>query len=277
MPENLIAAPAAQVPTAASAPKACLVTGGAARLGRVIGLAMARAGWDVAIHYRQSREPALALVAEIETLGQKAVAIRADLGEPDDVARLFESASQHFPHLRGVINNASMFSFDRPENSTADLLRRHYDTNLIAPTLLTQKLHQFLAAKYQEGEDPLGVVIHLLDQKLENQNPDFFSYTLSKSALQSATTLCAMAFAPVLRVVGVAPGITLPSADQTSDEFKTTHAMTPLGASSRPEEVADAVVWLAQARAVTGTMLLVDGGQHLMAQSRDVMMAIRQR
>jgi NAD(P)-dependent dehydrogenase (short-subunit alcohol dehydrogenase family) len=238
---------------------------------------MARAGWDVAIHYRQSREPALALVAEIETLGQKAVAIRANLGEPDDVALLFESASQHFPNLRGVINNASMFSFDRPENSTADLLRRHYDTNLIAPTLLTQKLHQFLAAKYQEGEDPLGVVIHLLDQKLENQNPDFFSYTLSKSALQSATTLAAMAFAPVLRVVGVAPGITLPSADQTSDEFKTTHAMTPLGASSRPEEVADAVVWLAQARAVTGTMLLVDGGQHLMAQSRDVMMAIRQR
>jgi NAD(P)-dependent dehydrogenase (short-subunit alcohol dehydrogenase family) len=86
-----------------------------------------------------------------------------------------------------------------------------------------------------------------------------------------------MAFAPVLRVVGVAPGITLPSADQTSDEFKATHAMTPLGASSRPEEVANAVVWLAQARAVTGTMVLVDGGQHLMAQSRDVMMAIRQR
>jgi len=146
MPENLIAAPAAQVPTAASAPKACLVTGGAARLGRVIGLAMARAGWDVAIHYRQSREPALALVAEIETLGQKAVAIRANLGEPDDVALLFESASQHFPNLRGVINNASMFSFDRPENSTADLLRRHYDTNLI-PNRCAQCLHSL--AGYQ--------------------------------------------------------------------------------------------------------------------------------
>jgi len=238
---------------------------------------MARAGWDIAVHYRQSRGPALALVAEIEALGQEAIAISADLGNSEAVAQLFESASQHFPNLSSVVNNASMFSFDRPESCTADLLRQHYEANLIAPTLLTQKLFQFLTPKYQAGADPLGVVIHLLDQKLENQNPDFFSYTLSKSALQSATTLSAMAFAPVLRVVGVAPGITLPSADQTSDEFQATHAMTPLGASSRPQEIADAVVWLAQARAVTGTMLLVDGGQHLMAQSRDVMMAIRQR
>jgi NAD(P)-dependent dehydrogenase (short-subunit alcohol dehydrogenase family) len=140
---------------------------------------------------------------------------------------------------------------------------------------LTQQLHQFLAAGHTKNDNPAGVVIHLLDQKLVNPNPDFFSYTLSKAALLEATRLCAAALAPVLRVVAVAPGITLPSADQTEAEFEKAHAMTPLGASSRPHEIADAVVWLARARAVTGTMLLVDGGQHLSPLPRDVMMMIR--
>ncbi|MGZ8982105.1 MAG: SDR family oxidoreductase, partial [Burkholderiaceae bacterium] len=116
-----------------------------------------------------------------------------------------------------------------------------------------------------------GVVINLLDQKLANPNPDFLSYTLSKAALQEATTLLAMALAPKVRVVGVAPGLTLLSADQTAAGFERAHARTPLGRSSTPADIAQAVAYLAKAGAVTGTTLLVDGGQHLVASTRDVM------
>ncbi len=255
--------------------RACLVTGAATRLGRVIALAMAKAGWDVAVHYRSSAQEAQEIVAVIRAMGRDAEAFAADLSDDTSIGPLFDAVVSRFPTLVAVVNNASRFSFDRPEATSAALIKGHMAANLIAPTLLGQRLYTHLLPQHRAGRDPIGVVIHLLDQKLANPNPDFFAYTLSKSALLEATRLTAMAYAPVLRVVGVAPGITLASGDQTPEEFQKTHQMTPLGASSRPEEVADAVVWAAQARAVTGTMLLVDGGQHLMAQPRDVMMMIR--
>lgn len=257
-------------------PKAVLITGAAARLGRSIALAMAKTGWDIAIHYRSSEKEAASLKNAIAELGRQAVCVKGSLDREEDVRRIFDDACAGLPHLHAVVNNASRFEFDRPESFDSALLRTHVDANVIAPVLLTQLLHQRLSTDKQAiATNPRGVVIHMLDQKLANPNPDFFSYTLSKSALQEATRLCAMAFAPVLRVAAIAPGITLPSADQTQEEFAKTHAMTPLGASSHAHEVADAVAWLADARAVTGTMLLVDGGQHLMAQPRDVMMMVR--
>jgi NAD(P)-dependent dehydrogenase (short-subunit alcohol dehydrogenase family) len=131
--------------------------------------------------------------------------------------------------------------------------------------LLAQGLHATLPEHEQ------GVVINLLDQKLWNPNPDFLSYTLSKAALAEATRLLAIALAPKVRVVGVAPGITLPSGDQTEAGFESAHTRTPLGRSSRPDDIASAVAFLAKATAITGTTLLVDGGQHLFASSRDVM------
>ena len=257
------------------AARACLVTGAATRLGRVIALAMAKAGWDIAVHYRSSKQDAVDTVNAIRDLGGQADAFAADLSDAQAIAPLFDSVRARFPGLSAIVNNASRFSFDRPEATTAAAIHDHMSTNLVAPTLLGQMLYTHLKPEHRPGQDPVGVIIHLLDQKLANPNPDFFAYTLSKSALLEATRLSAMAYAPILRVVGVAPGITLASGDQTAEEFHKTHQMTPLGASSRPEEVADAVVWAAQARAVTGTMLLVDGGQHLMAQPRDVMMMIR--
>jgi len=254
---------------------ACLVTGAGRRLGRSIALAMAQAGWDVAIHFRSSAADAAALAQDISRLGQRAISLKASLDQEAEVRQLFRQAEAALGPLGCVVNNASRFEFDRPESFCADDISRHMQSNLVAPLLLTQLLYEARKPSYKKGADPSGVVIHLLDQKLANPNPDFFSYTLSKAALAEATRLCAMAMAPVLRVVAIAPGITLPSADQTPAEFKTSHQMTPLGASSRPDEVADAVVWLAQARAVCGTTLLVDGGQHLLAQPRDVMMMIR--
>jgi NAD(P)-dependent dehydrogenase (short-subunit alcohol dehydrogenase family) len=114
------------------------------------------------------------------------------------------------------------------------------------------------------------VVVNLLDQKLWNPNPDFLSYTLSKAALESATGLLARAFAPRLRVVGVAPGITLPSGEQSSEGFAAAFVRTPLGRSSTPQDIAGAVVFVVGAGAITGTTLLVDGGQHLLPTPRDI-------
>ena len=254
----------------------CLITGGATRLGRAIAVAMGKAGWNVAIHYRQSVEEARSVVAQLRDLGRESQAFQANLDQESELDQLFQEVARTFPDLCCLVNNASRFEFDRPESPSPDLLRSHMNTNLVAPVMLTQKLHALLARKHQTIGQPCGVVIHLLDQKLANPNPDFFSYTLSKAALLEATRLSAMALAPVLRVAAIAPGITLASGDQTPEEFAKTHGMTVLGASSQTDEIANAVVWLASARAITGTMLLVDGGQHLTAQPRDVMMMIRE-
>jgi NAD(P)-dependent dehydrogenase (short-subunit alcohol dehydrogenase family) len=258
-------------------PRACLITGAAKRLGSVIALAMAAAGWNVAVHYRNSEKEALSVVNRIQAIGRKAIAIKADLDHEASTRQLFASASEGLGGIQCVINSASRFEYDQPNTASPLGLQQHFQSNLVAPMLLTQLLYESLKPKHQEGQDPLGVVIHLLDQKLANPNPDFFSYTLSKAALLEALRLSAMAMAPVLRVVGVAPGLTLPSADQTQAEFEISHAMTPLGASSRPDEVANAICWLASARAVTGTTLYVDGGQHLLPMPQDVMMMIRSK
>lgn len=255
--------------------RVCLVTGAARRLGRQIALTMAQSGWDVVVHFNQSSEQAQGVVAEIKRLGRNAAAIGADLDAEDQIHGLFNEAKMQLGPLTCIVNSASRFEFDDAASVSPKGIHAHMQSNLLAPLLLTQLLYNELKDQHRPGHDPLGVVIHLLDQKLFNPNPDFFSYTLSKAALHESVRLCAMAMAPVLRVVGVAPGLTLPSGDQTAAEFAQTHAMTPLGASSRADEVADAVAWLATARAVTGTTLLVDGGQHLQAQARDVMMLIR--
>ncbi len=243
--------------------RAVLVTGGARRIGRAIALAFARSGWDVAVHYGRSRADALATVREIEALGRRAVAIGRDLAIERGVRALVPDAIAALGALDCVVNNASLFDYDDAARFRGTTLIRQLRVNTIAPVLLAQALHASLA------DDARGVVINLLDQKLWNPNPDFFSYTLSKSALKEATTLLALALAPKVRVVGVAPGMTLPSYLQDAAAFARTHAMAPLGQASTAEDVASAVVYAADARAITGTTLLVDGGQHLQRMMRD--------
>lgn len=241
-----------------------LVTGAAKRIGRVIALALAREGWDIAVHYGQSRDDALALVAEITALGRRAVALQCELSDEAGVRALVGQASQ-LGQVACVVNNASLFRNDQADSFTVSSLELHMRANVAAPVLLAQALYDATP----DGDQ--AVVINLLDQKLYNPNPDFLSYTLSKAALQSATTLLAQALAPRVRVVGVAPGITMVSGDQSAAEFEKAHRVTPLGKSSTPEDVAAAVCFLAAAPAVTGTTLLVDGGQHLIPLQRDVM------
>ncbi len=258
-----------------SPPRVALVTGAARRLGRAIALGLAARGWDVAVHFGASAQEAAAVVAEIEVLGRYAVALQADLADPAQVESLLPRATAALGTVRCVVNNASLFEEDRADNFAYDALLRMTAVNVAAPLALARVLHAGLPADAEEDERWRGVVINLLDQKLYNLNPDYLSYTLSKAALQTATTTLAQALAPRVRVVGVAPGLTLPSADQTPADFARAHRQTPLKRASHPDDVVHAICYLAEANAVTGTTLLVDGGQHLVPLQRDVMFMTR--
>ena len=242
-----------------------LVTGGAKRIGRAIALALARDGWDVAIHYGRSQDDARQTTQAIEALGRRAVALAGDLADESSTRALLSRCAQSLGPVTCLVNNASVFEYDSAAAFDTALFERTLRVNVVAPVLLAAALAAQLPPQAQ------GVVINLLDQKLFNPNPDFLSYTLSKSALKEATVLLAQALAPRTRVIGVAPGITMVSGAQSAAGFAAAHSRTPLGRSSTPEDVAQAVVFAARAPAITGTTLLVDGGQHLVSSSRDVM------
>jgi NAD(P)-dependent dehydrogenase (short-subunit alcohol dehydrogenase family) len=238
-----------------------LVTGSAKRLGRAIALDLAAHGWDVAVHYRGSAAEAAEAVTEARALGARAQAFAADLVDEEACRGLVPAVSAHFGSIRAVVNNASLFEYDAAESFSYTAMERHWRANTGAPVLLAQALHAAGG----------GVVVNLLDQKLWNPNPDYLSYTLSKAALEAATTLLAQALAPATRVCGVAPGVTLLSGPMNEAEFERAHRLTPLHRSSTPQDIARAVRFLLDSPAITGTTLLVDGGQHLQAQPRDVL------
>lgn len=245
-----------------------LITGAAKRIGRHIALNMAQRGWDIVVHYHRSAEDAAQVVAEIVQLGRRAIAVQADLGSVDQVKKIVPQALNQLGRLDCVVNNASLFEADSVNDFSQACLDKHMHANLMAPIMLAQALHASLP-----DDAPAGIasVINILDQKLFNLNPDYLSYTLSKAALQTATTTLAQALAPKLRVVGIAPGLSMVSGDQSETDFLAAHKVTPLGRSSTPEDIAEAVCYVAAARAITGTTILVDGGQHLIPTQRDVM------
>lgn len=245
-----------------------LVTGAAKRIGRQIALTMAERGWDVVVHYGQSQQEALEVVAQIAAMGRRAIALQAELGDETQVRMMVPRIVQQMGSLRCVVNNASLFEADTALDFSGACLDKHMHVNLMAPVLLAQALY---AAQAEDAPAGLASVVNILDQKLANLNPDYMSYTLSKAALQTATTTLAQALAPRVRVVGIAPGLSLVSGVQTEEEFQRAHSLTPLGQASTALEVAEAVAYVAQARAITGTTLLVDGGQHLLPSHRDVM------
>ena len=242
-----------------------LVTGAARRLGRAIALELGGHGYDVAVHCRASRADAEAVVAELVAAGADAAAFQADLAREEECRRLVPAVVERFRRLDAVVNNASTFEYDGVETFTYAAMDRHWRSNTAPAIVLARALHAQL-----KGCAEIGCVVNLLDQKLWNPNPDHLSYTLSKAALQAATVALAQALAPQVRVCGVAPGVTLPSGPMTEAEFAAAHRLTPLERSSTPADIASAVRFLLGAPAITGTTLLVDGGQHLGAQPRDV-------
>lgn len=258
-----MSAPAAP-PPAPSRPRSVLVTGAARRLGRAIALALAAAGWRVAIHYRQSAEDAIKTVAECDLFTVGSACFDADLDDEAATRALLPRVIAHFGAVDAVVNSAALFEHDDATSFGYAALERHLRSNTAAPIVLAQALHAHLVAR-----DARGCVVNLLDQKLWNPNPDFLSYTLSKAALEAANTLLAQAMAPHVRVVGVAPGLTLTSHLLSEEKFQALHQLSPLGRSSTADDVASAVRFALDNGALTGTTLLVDGGQHLMKFDRD--------
>ncbi len=246
-----------------------LVTGAAKRIGRAIALGLANAGWDVAIHYHRSTDDAETLCKEIAAMRRRAVTIQADLSQAAEVERMVPRCVEQLGRPTCLVNNASVFEFDEIRTvKSADWDAMHV-TNLRAPILLARDFARLLP----EGVE--GNIINLLDQKLANLNPDFFSYTISKAGLATATHTLAMALAPRIRVNAVAPGLTLVSGDQTEENFKQAHKMTPLGRAGDLDDIVASILFLLNTQSVTGQTIFVDGGQRLMPLDRDVMYKVQ--
>jgi NAD(P)-dependent dehydrogenase (short-subunit alcohol dehydrogenase family) len=242
------------------------VTGAAKRVGRSIALDLGAHGFDVAVHYRASAAEADEVVVELTRLGVTAAGFGADLSSEVECRALVPDIVARLGRLDAIVNNASTFEYDNVETFGYAAMERHWRANTGPAVVLAAELHRHLGTR-----GATGCVVNLLDQKLWNPNPDHLSYTLSKAALQAATVALAQALAPTLRVCGVAPGVTLPSGPMSIARFEAARRLTPLERSSTPADIAAAVRFLIGAPAITGTTLLVDGGQHLSGQPRDVL------
>ncbi len=264
-----------------TAPRTALVTGAGKRLGREIALGLAKAGWHVAVHYNSSEAEALqtakdclavidstpALATSLPSSDPHRFIFQANLADEAATRQLLPQVVSQLGPVHAVVNSAALFEHDDVQSFSYANLAQHWATNTGAAIVLAQALHQHCQARGAQAAD--AVVINMLDQKLWNPNPDFLSYTLSKAALEAANTLLAQALAPQVRVVGVAPGLTLTSHMLADDKFQQLHKLSPLGRSSSAEDVVSTVVFAMHNRAITGTTLLVDGGQHLMKFERD--------
>jgi NAD(P)-dependent dehydrogenase (short-subunit alcohol dehydrogenase family) len=232
--------------------KTVLITGGAARIGAHLARALAADGWTVCVHYRTSSGPADALAAEIG-----GVAVKANLRVPGDVSGLINAARQALGSpLHALINNASTFDLDCAEDFTNGTLDHHLDVNLRAPLTLSRDF-----AAQAPGQ---GCIINMVDQRVLRPEPNFFTYGVAKAGLYWATQTMAQAFAPDVRVNAVGPGPTLRNHTQSVDDFEREKRLTLLGNGSPPDQIVEAVRYLLGATSVTGQMIAVDGGQHLM-------------
>jgi NAD(P)-dependent dehydrogenase (short-subunit alcohol dehydrogenase family) len=234
-----------------------LVTGAGRRVGRAIAMDLARAGWRVGIHYHRSGAEAAAVAAEIERQGGKAAALQADLARTDQFSPLIRNCAEQLGPVTCLINNAAHFDWDDLQSLNPTSWATHLDIDLRAPVFLTQAFAALLP------ETEIGNVINLIDQKVWRLNPDFFSYTIAKSALWTATQTMAQALAPRIRVNAVAPGPVLPSHRQSEAEFEAECRDTPLGRGATLEEICRAVRFLLATPSITGQMIALDGGQHL--------------
>lgn len=241
-----------------------LVTGAAKRLGRSIAERLAGAGYAVAIHCHRSRDAAEELAASIRTAGGRAAVVQADLVDAKAVGGVVGAAQAALGPLTLLVNNASEFEPDTIESLGVDRWERHFAINLRAPAFLARDFAAQLPA------ERYGCIVNVIDQRVLKPNPHFFSYTLTKVALFTATRTLAQALAPRIRVNAVGPGPTLASPRQNAAAFGKQSAALPLGHGATPEEIAEAVLFLARAPSVTGQMIAVDGGQHLAWETPDM-------
>ena len=259
-------------------PKTALITGAGKRIGAHLARALAKDGWAVALHYSQSAEAANALATEIEQIkGHGGVyPLQADLADATAVAQMIDRASKKLGAISALINNASLFEHDTPENFTIESWNAHLNINLRAPALLmrdfaNQSHWQPHWGKREKANPQDGCIINLTDQRVMRLTPDFLSYTVSKYALHGLTTSFAQALADKhIRVNAIAPGPTLPNPRQSQAAFDKQAGLVPLQHGASLDDIARAVRYLLSAQSVTGQTLTVDGGQHIAWQTPDV-------
>lgn len=243
-----------------------LVTGAPRRIGRAIAMRLTEDGFDIALHASpRSRNDVSALAAELAQKGVRTHSLIADLGDPQTPAHLLADAEAALGPLSLLVNNASVFEPDMPDTLEVERWDRHFAVNLRAPVMLSAEFARRLGSQRQ------GSVVNIVDQRVLRLNPRYFSYTLAKSALWTATQTMAQAYAPNIRVNAVGPGPVLPNQNDGQEGFVQEAARVPLEHAVSPEEIAEAVLYLARARSVTGQMIYVDSGQHIAWKTPDAL------
>jgi NAD(P)-dependent dehydrogenase (short-subunit alcohol dehydrogenase family) len=244
--------------------RSVLVTGAAKRLGRAIALDLARHGWNIALHFNASQDEANDAAAEMRAAGRRVALLKAELANEEDVSALIGRAVGELGALTALVNSASIFERDDWASATRDSWDKHMAVNLRAPFVLAQEFARALPA------DAHGAIVNIVDQRVLKPTPQFLSYSTSKAALWWLNTTLAQALAPRIRVNAVAPGPTMINARQSEAHFRRQREATVLGTGAEPQDVCEAVRYLLTASAVTGQMIAVDGGQHLIWQTADV-------
>ena len=245
-------------------PKTALITGAAKRLGRAIALDLAEAGWDVAIHYRGSEDEARTAAEAVRAAGRRAVLLKADLAREAETTELVGRASAELGPVTALVNSASLFENDDWQSASRASWDAHMEANLRAPFVLSQEFARALPDGMQ------GAIVNLIDQRVLKPTPQFLTYSLSKAGLHWLTTTLAQGLAPRIRVNAVGPGPTLRNERQDESDFARQREATLLGTGAAPADICAAVRYLLEAPAVTGQMIAVDGGQHLIWQTPDV-------
>ena len=244
--------------------KNALVTGAARRLGRAIALDLAAHGWNVAIHYNTSEQDADSAARAARAFGVDAAILKCDLSKEAETATLVERAAKKIGPLTALINSASLFENDDWQSATRKSWDDHMETNLRAPLLLSQMFAR------QLPENARGNIINIIDQRVLKPTPQFLSYSVSKAGLHWLTTTLAQGMVPRIRVNAVGPGPTLKNPRQSDADFNRQRDATILGRGADPADICGAVRYLLEAEAVTGQMIAVDDGQHLIRQTPDV-------
>lgn len=248
-----------------------LITGAAKRLGRELSLALAKDGYDIAVHCHRSLEEAFLLQKDIQNMGRQAEIFPQSFDVDWDINKYLLTIQDHMGGMVGLINNASLFEYDVPGEASLAQLEKHYRINTVVPIGLSQAFyHAARCESTTTGNINNRWIINILDQKLRYLNPDYFSYTLGKSALASATTMMAMQFAPWVRVCAILPGLILPNEKKGESVFQRGQLQALLPKSGNVEQVIATARFLIQQNLMTGEMIAVDGGQHLCGLPRDV-------